>query len=106
MTSSLVGSEMCIRDRAKELMKMLVGEITGEEMEIGICDKVSSMPKPGIGMLKNEQAHVYWIDMDAAGFLDLSPLMKSSQAGCLSKLGKSISTVSYTHLTLPTICSV
>eukprot|EP00975_Prorocentrum_lima_P036606 7697857-Prorocentrum_lima.AAC.1 len=63
MTSSLVGSEMCIRDRG----------IRGRK---GTCSQLAS------------QHH----DSESAG---------SSNIVC-----DSISTVSYTHLTLPTICSV
>eukprot|EP00975_Prorocentrum_lima_P021048 4431283-Prorocentrum_lima.AAC.1 len=61
MTSSLVGSEMCIRDRVK------------------VADE---MPDPPDGVLRLVRA-----------------------VGVQSKLG-SLCAVSYTHLTLPTICSV
>eukprot|EP00975_Prorocentrum_lima_P015763 3344288-Prorocentrum_lima.AAC.1 len=61
MTSSLVGSEMCIRDR----------DVCGQGMRVG-----SAQPP-----------------FEAKG---MEPSVK----------GKVFVTVSYTHLTLPTICSV
>eukprot|EP00975_Prorocentrum_lima_P001837 398621-Prorocentrum_lima.AAC.1 len=61
MTSSLVGSEMCIRDRSGD-----VWECSG---------------------------HVW----DCSG---------SVVRACLGVTGNGQGTVSYTHLTLPTICSV
>eukprot|EP00975_Prorocentrum_lima_P052129 10918506-Prorocentrum_lima.AAC.1 len=60
MTSSLVGSEMCIRDRPKLGMRSVVRSIS-----FGASDFSLSSATPGISM-----------------------------------------PVSYTHLTLPTICSV
>eukprot|EP00975_Prorocentrum_lima_P038260 8044557-Prorocentrum_lima.AAC.1 len=61
MTSSLVGSEMCIRDRSSEAVEHFAGQI---------------------------------LSMGASPSNKLGP-------------GKhSLKTVSYTHLTLPTICSV
>eukprot|EP00975_Prorocentrum_lima_P001540 332620-Prorocentrum_lima.AAC.1 len=62
MTSSLVGSEMCIRDRTKQFR-----------------DDVGRMKKEMEGML--------------------SPDLQISRSAGLQA-------VSYTHLTLPTICSV
>eukprot|EP00975_Prorocentrum_lima_P035602 7483858-Prorocentrum_lima.AAC.1 len=63
MTSSLVGSEMCIRDR--------------REGEVKPC---CNMPMPGIDQEQNRQR--------------------------LGWESKGANPVSYTHLTLPTICSV
>eukprot|EP00975_Prorocentrum_lima_P021122 4443911-Prorocentrum_lima.AAC.1 len=63
MTSSLVGSEMCIRDRPTEL----VGDSSRE----------------------SEEGNLRWLGLDDAH--EEEPMLE---------------TVSYTHLTLPTICSV
>eukprot|EP00975_Prorocentrum_lima_P060879 12767695-Prorocentrum_lima.AAC.1 len=62
MTSSLVGSEMCIRDRARSRSGSTMAEriAVREELHLALCDEVQAMDIP----------------------------------------------VSYTHLTLPTICSV
>eukprot|EP00975_Prorocentrum_lima_P001168 248549-Prorocentrum_lima.AAC.1 len=63
MTSSLVGSEMCIRDSRN----MLQGDVGDTELVLTLQAKAPRTPKPTA---------------------NASP------------------TVSYTHLTLPTICSV
>eukprot|EP00969_Alexandrium_andersonii_P332821 14708608-Alexandrium_andersonii.AAC.1 len=63
MSASLVGSEMCIRDRVTDL------ELSEERPRVGLFDGLHASP----GLLGDEV---------------------SSQP------------VSYTHLTLPTICSV
>eukprot|EP00975_Prorocentrum_lima_P012243 2598382-Prorocentrum_lima.AAC.1 len=62
MTSSLVGSEMCIRDRRKSV---------APELE---CIS--------------------------------QPVQRGAQAGGAAMIECSVDPVSYTHLTLPTICSV
>eukprot|EP00975_Prorocentrum_lima_P034146 7176399-Prorocentrum_lima.AAC.1 len=63
MTSSLVGSEMCIRDRAEPELEMVL----------------------------------------VASFVDLRTATSGSKH---DKAVEDLETVSYTHLTLPTICSV
>eukprot|EP00975_Prorocentrum_lima_P056523 11851596-Prorocentrum_lima.AAC.1 len=62
MTSSLVGSEMCIRDRKK--------------------------------------------NMEGAGPINSSVLETAAVGGVAMGLAGIVASVSYTHLTLPTICSV
>eukprot|EP00975_Prorocentrum_lima_P022934 4825626-Prorocentrum_lima.AAC.1 len=63
MTSSLVGSEMCIRDRVMVVLGPLNGRRNEEDSSLAMV-------------------------------------------GCLMMLCKNLIAVSYTHLTLPTICSV
>eukprot|EP00969_Alexandrium_andersonii_P146425 6475473-Alexandrium_andersonii.AAC.1 len=63
MSASLVGSEMCIRDRPKPGGSSLIG---------GSCARLSAQAPPGAA----------------------------------SAAPRPLTPVSYTHLTLPTICSV
>eukprot|EP00975_Prorocentrum_lima_P045993 9619546-Prorocentrum_lima.AAC.1 len=62
MTSSLVGSEMCIRDRCRQVTDMV--------LDASVVEELSRMAAQRKAMMSREGA------------------------------------VSYTHLTLPTICSV
>ena len=49
----------------------------------------------------------YWAIRNAAALIDVSPLMKYVITGRdAAALLHRVTTVSYTHLTLPTICSV
>eukprot|EP00975_Prorocentrum_lima_P014834 3145973-Prorocentrum_lima.AAC.1 len=86
MTSSLVGSEMCIRDRIKRMVGH-VKEHTRRILHAAV-----------------EVGPTFW--PHAAMFVANAMRHNSTRRLRSQALGKVVAAVSYTHLTLPTICSV
>ncbi|CZR99566.1 putative peptidase [Clostridioides difficile] len=80
---SLVGSEMCIRDSARDIIE-----------EAGYGDYFPHRLGHGLGLEEHE-------------YQDISSVNNNQlEAGMVITIEPGIYAVSYTHLTLPTICSV
>eukprot|EP00969_Alexandrium_andersonii_P234494 10353235-Alexandrium_andersonii.AAC.1 len=111
MSASLVGSEMCIRDRFKAT------QIPSVPYILWICFQMFSKlaPRvPGPSTVSSQQVlprrcikgpnSTECIQSPKACHRDMPRMLKTGwlETGVLSPTGS----VSYTHLTLPTICSV